>query len=98
VAQSYDSANGNIDERKEDKDMLSEKNMNRLRVGLLALTAAAAAASAAGTKNTVYASGSSCSADCDCPGGTVQCCTLANGATCYKGQTIIIINPEAQAQ
>jgi hypothetical protein len=74
--------------------MLSEKNVSRLRLGLLALTAAAGITLVAGTSNTAYASASSCSADCDCPGGTVQCCTLGNGATCYTGAKIIIISPE----
>lgn len=69
--------------------MLSEKNASRLRLGLLALTAAAGIA-AAGTNNTVYASGSSCAGDCGCGGGTVQCCTLGNGATCYTGTIIIL--------
>jgi hypothetical protein len=50
-----------------------------VRLGLAVMSLAAAT-----SLMTPYSSASSCCSDCGCPGGSnYNCCTLANGASCY---------------
>jgi hypothetical protein len=65
---------------KKASDQQRERSLTALRVGLFVMSLAAA-----GSIATPYASASSCTADCDCHGGNTNCCTMANGATCYRG-------------
>lgn len=56
-----------------------ERSLATLRLGLFVMSLAAA-----GSVATPYASASSCANDCDCNGGNTNCCTMLNGAICYK--------------
>lgn len=58
---------------------ISATPLAAVRLGLVVLSLAAAS-----SLITPYSSASSCSADCDCLGGSnLLCCTMNNGADCF---------------
>lgn len=67
------------DHKDDTREQGRTRSLAAVRLGLLVMALGAGAALA-----TPYSSASSCSGDCGCGGGSTQCCTLGNGATCYQ--------------